>query len=204
MIPIPPYLQQHATFLKGNDTEVRFSISCTCGNPRLEVWQNCLSEAEQAEAAIFEKACKKLACGPWGATSIPDENGHLHHWKFLTPFGMKGLKKEIILPPAPIGSLIGVIQCKCPQCGKEFTLFDSRYHGYDAVFNPPSQDTLQYLPQFRLLRRSCHLEASVTNDSVEYLDDNHFENYANGFDWINIFAVSEKGKRTTIFGWETA
>jgi len=118
MIPIPPYLQQHATFLKGNDTEVRFSISCTCGNPRLEVWQNCLSEAEQAEAAIFEKACKKLACGPWGATSIPDENGHLHHWKFLTPFGMKGLKKEIILPPAPIGSLIGVIQCKCPSAAK--------------------------------------------------------------------------------------
>lgn len=196
MRSIPQYLQDYALRQDGKDTQVRFSIACTCGNSWLEVYENCLSEEDQRQAEICEKACRKLACGLWGATSIPGAEGKLHHWKFLSPFGMKGPKKEIMLPPMPAGSLIAAVQCRCPRCGTEFTLFDSRYHGYDAIVQPPGEDLLNYTPQFKLLRKKCCLEVKVTYESAK--DD------SNAFDWINIFAISEKGKRATIFGWETA
>lgn len=204
MIPIPQYLQHMATFIEGNDDHVTFSLKCACGNHWFSLLENCLSEDEQPLLIPYEKACKKLACGIWGATVTVDETGKQHHLKLMTPFGLKGWKKEIILPPAPIGSQIAVVKCKCLQCGKEHIVFDSRYHGYDGIFHDSSKDIMDYVPSFRQLRKKCKLEVNVSNDPITELADCSMDDYSNGFDWINIYAVSETGKKSTVFGYETA
>ena len=204
MIPIPQYLQQMAKPIEGNDDRVRFSVNCTCGNAWFSVFENCLSAEEKALEIPYEKACKKLACGMWGAAVTVDEAGNTHHWKLMTPFGLKGWKKEILLPPAPMGSLITVVKCKCLQCGQEHILFDSRCHGYEGLHGDKEQELLDYMPLFRQLRKKCRLEICVFNDPIEEPAHQAMDEYSNGFDWINIYALSETGKVSTILDYETA
>lgn len=202
-IPIPQYLQHIAAQIEGNDDHILFSLTCTCGNPWFSVLKNCLSADEQSRLIPYEKACKKLTRGIWGATVTTDDAGNPHHWKLMTPFGLNGWKKEIILPPMPIGSQISVVKCRCLQCRNEHILFDSRRHGYDGIFFEKTQEIMDYAPSFQQLQAKCKLEIKVCNDPIDEDIDFSIDDYSNGFDWITVFAVSETGKRSVVFDDET-
>ena len=200
MIPVPDYLRKHATDISIKDKYVDFRFACACGNKTFSVSENCLSPEEETQMIPLEKACKKLACGMWGAATTVDDEGKQHHWKLLTPFGLKGWKKEIILPPWPLGAQISIVKCKCLSCGQEHTLFDSRYHGYDGICGEKSRELLEYAPRFRCVRKSCQLLIRVFNDPAEQKSD--LESVADGFDAISVYAASETGKKTLIFGYD--
>ena len=210
-IPIPHYLKSIATLEKQTKQWTHFSLACPCGCKKFQVFENTLTKEEKALMKPYNDAIQAKGASGLGITR--DENGTLHYWKLYEPFkGLDGRHEEIIVPPAPFFSGIWVWKIVCDECGQEFILFDSRFHGYDGVFNEgATKETLSYQPTFRRkCKDSVSLSVKVENDdSYEEFcencgDDCTKEQYADAFSWIVVYKIDEKGKKTKILESETA
>ena len=91
----------------------------------------------------------------------------------------------------------------CCGCCAEYTLFDSRLHGYDAVISghldaPPPPLAFR---QLNLL--AAPLSIRLENDAApdEFPDE---QERANAFDWINITGRFGRFRKKVLFDRETA
>lgn len=96
-----------------------------------------------------------------------------------------------------------VVKAVCCGCGAEYTLFDSRLHGYDAVISN-HRDALPPPLAFRQLNLlaaplSIHLENDAAPD--EFPDE---QERANAFDWITITGRFGRFRKKVLFDRETA
>jgi len=89
-------------------------------------------------------------------------------------------------------------------------LFDSRYHGYDAIISRHTQDVNTYHPQFeRTSPKASAIMVRIRNDLSynEYCDTVERENHAaypNAFSSITIYLVGENGSKHMVFDIETS
>ena len=96
-----------------------------------------------------------------------------------------------------------VVKAVCCGCGAEYTLFDSRLHGYDAVISD-HRDALPPLPAFRQLNLlAAPLSIHIENDAApdEFPDE---QEHANAFAWITITGRFGRFRKKVLFDRETA
>ncbi|MBR5119527.1 MAG: hypothetical protein IKV02_00885 [Clostridia bacterium] len=210
-VPIPNYLKHMAVFDKCKSNWTYFSIECTCGCNRFEIYENHPTKEENALLKPYYEAWDEIHANKPRKITV-DENGNKHYWRLFEPLkGLDGAHEEIIVPERPFFSGITVIKVKCTECGKEHVVFDNRLHGYDGMAGEETKETLEYEPHFK---RKCKdivsLYIKIENDeSFEEFQENtdlgfSEEQYSDAFSWITIYKVNEFGKKAKIFDWESA
>ncbi len=139
-----------------------------------------------------------------------DENGDLHYYEVKS-----GVWEEFELPEMPSFATAESYKAICSECGKEFLLFDNRFHGYDAVLASEglSRD-LEYKPTYAQKKfkdgKPRRIKFEVENfdtleDFCEDLGEEYDEaTYSNSFSWIWVYAIDENDKKSKIFEYETA
>ena len=210
MIPIPEYLKDNAINPKYNKNNTQFHFVCDCNNKHFYILENHLNKEEKEVVNIYNKAVDKAFSGIWIYVIESDENGIEHYWRCYTPLGMQGPKKEIFFPDKPLFYDLNVVMAKCACCGKEYVLFDSRYHGYDGLVTD-SPDALLYNPHFKQ-KGNSPLEVIIkveNEDSIEEFIETTGEEcdetfYSNGFSSIVIYTKNDEGKKRVVFDAETA
>ena len=210
MIPIPEYLKENSINAKHTKTNIQFDFVCDCNNKEFYIFQNHLTKEEKEIVDEYNKEFEKAFKGSWTYTMESDDKGIIHYYRLYTPLGMYGPKKEVFPPETPSFAELNIIKAKCTHCGKEYVLFDSRYHGYDAVTNEESVVST-YIPHFKQKRNSAlGVVIKVENDgSFEEFIDNTGEEcdeefYSNAFGSMSIYTVNSEGKKKKIFDAETA
>ena len=211
MILVPDYLKDIACDETRKGTWLSFSVRCTCGNRHFTVFKNYHTKQEQELMKPYFDALEDSVSGCWASTCTRDDDGTLHYWKLFTPFGLKGPKKEVFIPEAPLCACVEVVRIVCDTCAKEYTLFDNRIHGYDGVISEDRDVKLAYQPSFKKkCRTPVNIKVKIENDpTVEEFRENSGLDadegaYSNGFGWIGIYVTNNDGKTKKIFDFETA
>ena len=119
----PKYIENILSITKEKRGEIECDVVCECGSAHFIGYKNVIvrSEEEAAYEAAYNSFNEKYSCIRFG-----DENGV----SYL--YGMKGLFGEEILEKFECKQLDSteIVKVKCAECGKEYILFDSRFHGY--------------------------------------------------------------------------
>ena len=204
----PKYIENILSITKEKCGEIECDVVCECGARRFVGYKNVIvRSAEEAEyEAAYNAFNYKYVRIRYGA-----ENGV----SYL--YGMKGLFGEEILEKFEYKQLDSneIVKVKCAECGKEYILFDSRFHGYDATIpeRECKYDGVVYDFAPIVWKKDKDGLATFTikiqnDDSLEDFIENAYETdeetYSNSFGWITIKAVNIKTKaKKTIIDIET-
>lgn len=206
MIPIPEHLSLHARNIVEKNSSTNFSIECECGCKYFCLQRNVFSKTEQQAADDYKKALESQLGRLCSFEGTVDADGIAHYYKR----GLFGRRKEIILPPAPLNMNTTVIRAQCTDCKKALILFDSRYHGYDAVISQNTQDEKAYHPQFeRTSPNASEILIRIRNDLsyneyCETVEREKHADYPNAFSRITIYRMGKNGRKHMAFDIETA
>ena len=206
MIPIPKYLKSYAELKKvKSDTAAVFSMKCSCGSDFFDLYVNYLTQEEKKAVKPYYDITDHLK-GPFNER---DQNGNRKIlWR--TADG-KMITYESIQPLKPYYAGIEVLKAKCPVCGEEILLFDSRACGYDAATEEQTEESMSYEPHFKQKgKTSLKIEITIENDpsldafkeSTGFDCDEDF--YSNAFSWIAIHGIDQFGKKKKLYENETA
>lgn len=194
----PKYIENILSITKEKRGEIECDVVCECGSAHFIGYKNVIvrSEEEAAYEAAYNSFNEKYSCIRFG-----DENGV----SYL--YGMKGLFGEEILEKFECKQLDSteIVKVKCAECGKEYILFDSRFHGYDATIpeRECKYDSVVYDFAPIVWKKDKDGLATFTvkiqnDDSLEDFIENAYETdeetYSNSFGWIMIKAVNIKTK----------
>ena len=208
---VPSHLADIARNAVSNDRNgaewCEFGIKCGCGCENFDIYENYLTKEEEALCKPYYDALDKLTRSIYGSGATKDEDGTIHHWVYKTRKGAFGEKEEVIIPPQPAMALVTVMKAKCPQCGNEYILFDSRKHGWYSMCDTVSAEEKDYSPHFRKKNRTeprrIIIGAEYSSDTAEFYDTFPNGDYSNSFTWFRIFSVAPNGKKRLIFDNET-
>jgi hypothetical protein len=207
-MPIPEYLQTYAVDPQTKKNHTTFDLRCTCGHELFHASRRADTKEEKRLLKPYYDYLEFIYKCPRKYTI--DENKIVHYWH-----SENGVWVEDNHPERPFFAGIEVFRVTCAACGREITVFDSRYHGYDAIYCgdlPP--EAKAYQPSFRPtgsrdgspMRIALKLEH---DESLEEFRENvgaeaTFEEYADAFTWIWIYGMGENGKKKKLFESETA
>ena len=212
MVPIPEYLKEIAAHDSSKGMWTTFSLKCPCGCTSFHYFRNCLTKEEQKlEKPYYDALDYLFGTRGSGFGSIGrwiDEQGRTHSWRLLSPDGLDGPKEDVIIPARPYFSGIIRITVRCVDCGAEYVLFDSRFHGYDGVTGIHTAEELSYQPTMKLRRGGpIGIQVKIENDETpeSFLECTAADtaDYSDAFSWIIVYKVTD-GKKTKIFELETA
>lgn len=203
---VPSYLQGISTDVQQRKHTVCFHIMCTCQSRRFTVYRNAYTEQEQAEIENWKKLLKKYNGGGYS-----DQNGNV----FLCKKRIFGFRSKIRISRAMIPDLYDSFKIKCAECGREYVIFDSRLHGYDARAerdgkNRDTDIATHYRPLplkgdsgpvELIVRIRNELTDEITADRVG--DGLAQADVSNAFSFISVYAKSGP-KTKMIFSRETA
>ena len=204
MIPVPDYLKRYASnpIQKGN--RLSFEVMCSCGCKLFHIFKINYSDDEKRLIEEYQKRLPRIGLhsvyGGWDAKG--------HHYQYIKILGI--FKKKLEFPIPPIFESINISKVVCSKCQNEIILFDSRYHGYDAM-NFDDKAAKKYELDFRVRDREIYgVEVVVENElSLREFQDAmggacSLECYSNSFRHIRIKITDEKGKKFVICDSETA
>ncbi len=204
----PKYIENILSITKEKRGEIECDVVCECGARHFIGYKNVIVRSE--EEAAYESAYNAFN-DKYSRIRFGDENGVSHL------YGMKGLFGEEILEKFEYKQLdyTEIVKVKCAKCGKEYILFDSRFHGYDATIleRESKYDGVVYDFAPIVWKKDKDGLATFTveiqnDDSLEDFIENAYETdeetYSNSFGWIIIKAVNIKTKsKKTIIDIET-
>ena len=204
----PKYIESILSITKEKHGEIECDVVCECGARHFVVYKNVI--VRSAEEAAYESAYNAFN-EKYSRIRFGDENGI----SYL--YAMKGLFGEEILEKFEYKQLDSteIVKVKCAKCGKEYILFDSRFHGYDATIpeRESKYDGVVYDFAPIIWKKDQDGLATFTvkiqnDDSLEDFIENAYETdeetYSNSFGWITIKAVNIKTKaKKTIIDIET-
>ena len=204
----PKYIENILYITREKHGEIECDVVCECGARHFIGYKNVI--VRSAEEAAYEAADKAFT-EKYSRIRFGEENGV----SYL--YGMKGLFGEEILEKFEYKQLDSteVVKVKCAVCGKEYILFDSRFHGYDAIIpeRECKYDGVVYDFAPIIWKKDQDGLATFTvkiqnDDSLEDFIENAYETdeetYSNSFGWIIIKAVNIKTKaKKTIIDIET-
>ena len=204
----PKYIESILSITKEKHGEIECDVVCECGARHFVVYKNVI--VRSAEEAEYEAAYNAFQ-DKYSRIRFGDENGVAYLC------GMKGLFGEEILEKLEYKQLDAteIVKVKCAECGKEYILFDSRFHGYDATIpeRESKYDRVVYDFAPIVWKKDRNGLATVAvkiqnDDSLEDFIENAYETdeetYSNSFGWITIKVVNIKTKaKKTIIDIET-
>ena len=207
-MPIPVYLQTYAVNPQTKKNHTAFDLRCTCGHELFRASRRVETKEEKRLLKPYYDYLEFIYKCPRKYTI--DENKIVHYWH-----SENGVWVEDNYPERPFFAGIEVFRVTCAACGREITVFDSRYHGYDALYcDELTPEAKAYEPTLRStgsrdgspIRIALRLEH---DESLEEFRENVGaeatpEEYANAFTWIWIYGMGENGKRKKLFEFETA
>ena len=198
----PKYIENILSVTKEKRGEIECDVVCECSSTHFIGYKNVIvrSEEEAAYEEAYNEFNRKYIRIRYGA-----ENGV----PYL--YGMKGLFGEEILEKFESKGLDAteIIKVKCAACGKEYILFDSRFHGYDAIIpeRESKYDGVVYDFAPIVWKKDKDGIATITvtirnDDTLEEFIENAYktdeETYSNSFGWITVKAVNAKTKAKKI------
>ena len=211
---IPCYLKKLATDCLRKKNEVVFHLKCECGNNAFEA-QKLKTDFRKAERKRDEQYWKKFRFLPLFEYDIcTDKKTGKNYVRGVTWFGIRVGKFYI---DDTIPKDYTVVKIKCPDCGKEYVIFDSRVNGYDAVAD--SYDAKEHkidanvppegvqIPRFRNLCRCAdrfQVKMKIVNDvpledfKEDFGEEAPEEDYANAFTRIMIYSVINGKSKVSI------
>ena len=194
----PKYIENILSITKEKRGEIECDVVCECGARPFVGYKNVIVRSE--EEAAYEAADKAFT-EKYSRIRFGDENGV----SYL--YGMKGLFGEEILEKFEYKQLDSteVVKVKCAVCGKEYILFDSRFHGYDAIIHERESKYDGVVYDFAPIVWKKDKDGLATftvkiqnDDSLKDFIENAYETdeetYSNSFGWITIKAVNIKTK----------
>ena len=177
-------------------------IQCPCNHSLFTVYKNRLPDEELKRMAEWENIVSEFNGG------YSDRDGNM----ILTKKNIFGkIVKELKINKNSIPNPVEIVKIKCSNCGKEFIIFDSSKHGYDAFTEKHSINADQYdfIPIKPKDGTFSEIKIKIINDLTyeEFLEDIGAklskEDYTNAFSYISIEA-NIKGKWVEVFSKETA
>ena len=207
-MPIPEYLQKYAVDPQTKKGRTAFDLRCTCGHELFRASRRVETKEEKRLLKPYYDYLEFIYKCPRKYTI--DENKIVHYWH-----SENGVWVEDNYPERPFFAGIEVFRVTCAVCGHEITVFDSRYHGYDALYcdelTPEAKD---YEPTLRTtgsrdgspMRIALRLEhdESLEEFRENVGDEATYDEYADAFTWIWVYATDQKGKKKKVFEFETA
>jgi hypothetical protein len=210
-MPVPAYFKEIAYSEKNKNKTTEFLLKCNCGCTLFNVFESYMNKKELCKP--YYDALEYSLKGGCFSSCTKDENGVLHHWIYLT-HSRNGPKEEVFIPPKPVCAKTNVIKIKCSKCEKEFSIFDSRYSGYNGKFcNTVTEEEKEYIPHFKQKKINGGLPSeiciSVEHDAYpEEFEKNTgiscaYEDYTDAYTWIAVYFISKDLKKRKIFDFET-
>ena len=207
-MPIPVYLQKYAVDPQTKKGHTAFDLRCTCGHDLFFASRRVETKEEKRSVRPYYDYLLMVFSGPRKVTK--DEDGTVRHWHTED-----GEWMEDNYPERPFFAGIEVFRVTCAACGREITVFDSRFHGYDAIYcGDLTPEAEAYEPAFRPIgnRDGSPMRIALKlehDESLEEFRENvgaeaTYEAYADAFTWIWVYAIDQKGKKKKIFESETA
>ncbi|MBQ9746850.1 MAG: hypothetical protein IJW21_08525, partial [Clostridia bacterium] len=199
---IPNYLKEIGFNETKKGGRTRFEIKCTCGCETFHIYKNKFTKEEKALIKPHLDALKYVYSVGWPYWCDTDENGKTHYYKIKF-----GVKEEVFVPDCPSFALAESYKASCSACGKEFILFDNRFHGYDAVLTSAGLERdLEYKPTYAQKKfkdgkpRRIFFQIENYDTLEEFCEDMEEEydevTYSNSFSWIWVYAIDENGKKS--------
>ena len=207
-MPIPSHLQAYAAEPRTKRCHTSFDLRCTCGHELFFAFRRTETKEEKRFLKPYYDYLEFIYKCPRKYTI--DENKIVHYWH-----SENGVWVEDNYPEKPFFAFIDTLCVTCAACEKRITLFDSRFHGYDAIYcGDLTPEAEAYEPTLRPtgnrdgspMRIALKLEH---DESLEEFRENigaeaTYEAYADAFTWIWVYAIDQKGKKKKIFESETA
>ena len=204
----PKYIESILSITKEKHGEIECDVICECGARCFIGYKNVI--VRSAEEAAYEAAYNAFN-DKYSRIRFGYENGV----SYL--YGMKSLFGEEILEKFEYKRLDSteIVKAKCAECGKEYVLFDSRFHGYDATIPERESKYDRVVYDFAPIVWKKDKDGLATftvkirnDDSLEDFIENAYETdeetYSNSFGWIRIKAIDIKTKaKKTIIDIET-
>ena len=206
---IPAYLGHISREIRVKGDRTTFALVCTCGNDRFHLFHNKFTKEEQEEYDRYIEEDERVYRGSYASMCTQDKDGKLRHWKIVFP----EIRIEVFSPEMPSFAAVVSWKSRCSACGAEYLIFDNRFYGYDGVFcgegtNPDYEP--HYVQRITRDKTPRRVEITTENDgTLEQFRENtgidcDYDAYSNGFGWISISAIDEKGKRTKLLDYESA
>ena len=206
---VPAYLRHISREIRTKGDRTTFALVCTCGNDRFDLFHNKFTKEEQAEYDRYIAEEERVFRGSYASMCTQDKDGKLRHWKIVFP----EIRIEVFPPEMPSFASVVSWRARCCQCGTEHLIFDNRFHGYDGIFCNDGQNR-DYVPNYvqRSNREKAPRRVEITTENDVTLAqfkentgiDSDQDAYSNGFGWISISIVDEKGKKTKLLDHESA
>ena len=207
-MPVPAYLLPYAAEPRTKRCHTSFDLRCTCGHELFRASRRVETKEEKRLVRPYYDYLLMVFSGPRKVTK--EEDGTVRHWHTEN-----GEWVEDNYPERPFFAGIEVFRVTCAACGQEITVFDSRYHGYDALYcDGLTPEAEAYEPAFRQVgnRDSSPMRIALKlehDESLEEFRENigaeaTYEAHADAFTWIWVYAIDQKGKKKKIFESETA
>ena len=206
---VPAYLRHISREIRTKGDRTTFALVCTCGNDRFDLFHNKFTKEEQAEYDRYIAEEERVFRGSYASMCTQDKDGKLRHWKIVFP----EIRIEVFPPEMPSFASVVSWRARCCQCGTEHLIFDNRFHGYDGIFCNDGQNR-DYVPNYvqRSNREKAPRRVEITTENDVTLAqfkentgiDCDQDAYSNGFGWISISIVDEKGKKTKLLDHESA
>lgn len=197
---LPNHLLSVAENVKEMKDAVEADLKCSCGCDLFHLYKNVENQEERIKRENWEQLLRHYNGGGYS-----DKNGNL----YLTTKGFLGLnKKKIKIEKESIPEYHSIIKAQCHNCNKEYIIFDSSIHGYDALAESktltPNNNVV-----FELLcdslqdgsadKTKIKIENNLDyNDLLKEYENLSPEQFANAFSCINIYALRD-GKYKCVF-----
>lgn len=212
-MPVPHYLKNNSENIIEKDQYTKFDFACDCRNKTFYLSKNTFSKEEKNAIKPYVDFLTAWYTSHLPKKTAEDENGITHYFMQSNYPNREWI--ELIMPECPSFVSVAVIKAKCSCCGREFTLFDSRFHGYDGKYcKENSKEEIKYIPTMKQVRNKTNtpVQLSFKIESIETyeefaseMEENvSFEDYTDAFSWIWIYSIGENGKKRIVFEMETA
>lgn len=210
---LPVYLRELSYDCIQKKNSLVFNLKCTCGNQKLKILKGKTNDSKQSEEK-WEDYWKKYRFLPIfsfaDATERKSGKGYIYGNTF---WGIRVGK--LYFEDVPFVKDLCVVKVACPDCSKEFILFDNRKHGYDALSDilDEQQFGKAMVPfaseknlKFRTLCRGneCDITITIQNDlsSDDFYEtfgkNASDEDYSIAFSRIKIIAITGNKKHTIL------
>lgn len=193
----------HLKVLNNNATKFdknRFKLTCSCGETNFLYAKNVTNIKDNPFDAYWNKLIVPIFSIEQG---LDKKNGQIY-WYGKTFFGIhvgKFYEKDI-----PKIDETKILKAKCCKCGREYVLFDSRYHGLSAIYE--KKDFLNSEYDYKWSKNSSEIIAKVVYELTlkefeEDFNDNSSDKYADAFTYI-AFYTNKNNKKRLFFEEETS
>ncbi len=204
----PHQFDQIADSVEVRGNKIAFRLKCVCGGKLFTV-AACRTRDDNNP---FDRYWCSLKLPVFSVCSATEKETGKAYFYGKTFFGIHIGKYYADDMPASDPS-VTVAKVKCAECGKEYVLFDSRIHGYDAVANQSEgRRGTESLPQalhFQWEQTPAEMQVSIdyamslSELSEEFEQTVGEEDLLNAFSGIEIFRIVGKKKKRW-FSEETA